>query len=117
MKEEDSIVYKKAFQFALKSIALYKHLLNEKEYVMSKQFLKSSTSKGANISEALSAHSKKDFAAKMSIAAKEARESRFWLNLLDQSKFIDFDYTGYLTDVEELVKMLTSIVKTSQQNS
>ena len=75
----DSIIRKKSFQFSLKIINLYKNLKNEKEYIVSKQLLKSGTSIGANIEEALAGQSKKDFIAKMSISSKEARETKYWL--------------------------------------
>ena len=111
---KDSIVKDKAFRFLLKSIELYKALCNCNEYVLSKQFLRSATSIGANINEALAGYSKKDFAAKMSIAPKEARESKYWLELIEQGKFITFDYSLLHAHCSELIKMLTSIVKTSQ---
>jgi four helix bundle protein len=80
-----SIVREKSFAFALEIISLYKQLQNEKEFVLSKQMLRSGTSIGANIEEALAGQSRRDFLAKMSIASKEARETRYWLVLLQQS--------------------------------
>lgn len=115
MSEKKSIVAEKSFLFALKIISLYKELIAINEFVISKQLLKSATSIGANIEEALAGQSKKDFAAKMSIASKEARETRYWLRLLDKSQFLRRDYSEYLKDVEELINMLTAIVKTAQQ--
>ena len=106
----------KSFDFALEIIDLYVLLVEKKEYVLSKQLLRSGTSIGANVEEAEAAMSKKEFIAKMSISSKEARESRYWLRLLDRSKLgkaIDFNI--YLFKVEELIRILTSIVKTSQQ--
>ncbi len=116
MSERKSIVAEKSFQFSLKIISLYRELIRENEYVLSKQLLRSATSIGANIEEALAGQSKKDFITKMSIASKEARETRYWLRLLDKSQLIKNDYTDYLKDNEELINMLTAIVKTSQQN-
>ncbi|MGD0036936.1 MAG: four helix bundle protein [Bacteroidota bacterium] len=112
---EDSIVAQKAFKFSLNIISLYKLLTEEKEYVLSKQLLRSATSIGANIEEATAGQSKKDFIAKMAIASKEARETRYWLQLLQQSQLVKSDYTIYLSSIEEIIKILTSIVKTSQQ--
>jgi four helix bundle protein len=112
---EDSIVTQKAFKFSLNIISLYKLLTEEKEYVLSKQLLRSATSIGANIEEATAGQSKKDFIAKMAIASKEARETRYWLQLLQQSQLVKSDYTIYLSSIEEIIKILTSIVKTSQQ--
>jgi len=80
-----SIVREKSFAFALEIISLYKQLQSEKEFVLSKQMLRSGTSIGANIEEALAGQSRRDFLAKMSIASKEARETRYWLVLLQQS--------------------------------
>lgn len=77
-----NIVKEKSFNFSLQIINLYKKLVNEKEYVISKQLLRSATSIGANIEEADARYSKKDFTAKMSIASKEARETKYWLRLL-----------------------------------
>ncbi len=112
----DSIIKNKSFQFSLKIIKLYKKLLNEKEYIISRQLLKSGTSIGANVEEALAGQSKKDFIAKMSISSKEARETKYWLRLLKESELTSINVDDILIDIEELIKMLTAIVKTSQQN-
>lgn len=76
---KESIIKNKSLEFAKKSIDLYKLLIEDKEYVLSKQFLRSSTSIGANVNEALAGISKRDFTAKMSISSKEARESLYWI--------------------------------------
>jgi len=81
MKKEN-IILEKTFDFALSIIELYKKMTEQKEYVLSKQILRSGTSIGANIEKAIAAHSRKDFAAKMIIASKESRETRYWLRLL-----------------------------------
>lgn len=104
-----------SFDFSLKIIALYKELIINKEYVLSKQLLRSGTSIGANVEEANAAQSKKEFIAKMSIASKEARETRYWLRLLDKSKLVDIEYKPYLVTIELIINILTKIVKTSQQ--
>ena len=88
----------------------------KKEYVLLKQLLRSGTSIGANIKEAIVAQSRKDFISKMSIASKEARETRYWIRLLDKSKIIDMDYAMYLTKIEHIINILTKIVKTSQDS-
>ena len=113
---KESIVKMKSLEFAKKSIDLYKLLIESKEYVLSKQFLRSSTSIGANVNEALAGISKRDFTAKMSISSKEARESLYWIELLKYSNSISFDFTEIENLNMELIKMLTSIVKTSQLN-
>ena len=89
---KESIVKQKAFEFSLQAIELYKKLLKQNEYIFSKQFLKSATSIGANVNEALAGISKKDFIAKMSIASKEARETEYWIQLLKHSKIIETDF-------------------------
>lgn len=113
---KESIVKNKALSFAKEAINLYKLLFVQNEYVLSKQFLRSATSIGANISEALAGQSKKDFIAKMSIASKEARETLYWIELLEYSNFITYDYNNIKSQCSELIQMLTAIVKTSQQN-
>lgn len=112
--KQNNIIQIKSFQFALKMIELYRILAENKEYIISKQLLRSGTSIGANVEEAIAAQSKKDFIAKMSISSKEARETKYWLRLLNESKYIDINYSEYLKDIEEIINILTAIVKTSQ---
>ncbi len=114
---KENIILELSFSFSLKIISLYKILSEQKEYVLSKQLLRSATSIGANIEEANAAQTKKDFIAKMSIASKEARETRYWLHLLDKSQLVKINYSDYLTDIEQIIKILTKIVKTSQENN
>lgn len=111
-----SIIKTKSFQFSLKIIELYKKLKTEKEFIISKQVLRSGTSIGANIEEALAGQTKKDFIAKMSISSKEARETSYWLRLLKESEMTTINVDEHLNDVNELIRMLTAIVKTSQQS-
>lgn len=106
-------VYSKSFNFALSIISLYKDLTADHEYVVSKQLLRSGTSIGANVNEASAAESTKDFIHKMSIASKEARESLYWLNLLEESEITIIDVKSVIEDCTELIKILTSIVKTT----
>ena len=108
-----SIIQEKSFQFALRIIEAYRKLQLEKEYVLSKQLLRSGTSVGANVEEALAAQSRRDFLSKMSIASKEARETRYWLILLQTSKLANVNLNTSLADVEEIIRILTSIVKTT----
>lgn len=115
MKTENKIL-EMSFDFSLQIIILYKKLSDNKEYILSKQLLRSGTSVGANVEEAIAAQSKKDFISKMSIASKEARETRYWLRLLDKSKLVDVDYSSYLNSVEHIINILTKIVKTSQES-
>ena len=110
-----SIVESKSFNFAIRIVNLYKYLTDDKkEYVLSKQILKSGTSIGANISEALQGQSRKDFLMKMNIALKECSETKYWLRLLSATKYIDDNQANsVMKDCTELEKMLTSIVKTT----
>ena len=112
-----SIVREKSFAFALEIISLYKQLQSEKEFVLSKQMLRNGTSIGANIEEALAGQSRRDFLAKMSIASKEARETRYWLVLLQQSKLTKLDLKPAIGQVESLIRILISIVKTTAESS
>lgn len=110
----DNPIEQKSFEFALEIIETYKTMVGKKEFVISKQLLRSGTSIGANIQEAQAAFSKKDFAAKMSISSKEARETKDWLFLSKYGKLTDVPVDSLLDKNEELIRMLTSIVKTSQ---
>ena len=114
MKRQNTIL-EMSFEFSLQIIHLYKHLSEKKEYILSKQLLRSGTSIGANVEEANAAQSKKEFISKMSIASKEARETRYWLRLLDRSQFVSLDYTTYLNSIEHIINIITKIVKTSQE--
>jgi four helix bundle protein len=114
--KNENIIQIKSFDFALKIIELYKFLKQNNEYVISKQLLKSGTSIGANVQEAGAAQTKKEFITKMSIASKEARETKYWLNLLTQSNIVKHNYNEYITAVDVLINILTAIVKTSQKN-
>lgn len=116
---KESIVARKSYAFALRSIKLYKYLVAEKkEFVLSKQILRSGTSIGANIREAEHAQSKKDFIHKMNISLKEANETEYWLMLLKDSEYISQDsFNSIHPDSVELIKLLASIVKTSKTNN
>ena len=118
MSEKKNIVADKSYQFALRVIKLYRHLSAEKkEFVLSKQVLRSGSSIGALVKEAEHAQSKADFINKMNIALKEANETEYWLMLLKDSDFIDEkSFTSIHIDNKELIKLLASIVKTSKQN-
>ena len=114
--KKDNIILDKSFDFALHIIELYKQMTAQHEYVLSKQLIRSATSIGANVEEATAAISKKDFAAKMSIASKEARETRYWLRLIDKSHLVKIEVKEYLDEIEHIINILTAIVKTSQGN-
>jgi four helix bundle protein len=117
MEEKGNIVVEKSYSFALRIVAIYQFLQNQKkEFVLSKQLLRSGTSIGSNVEEAVGAYSKPDFASKMSIAYKEARETHYWLRLLRDSGFISNDEAEkMLIGCDELLKILGTIIKTSKQ--
>ena len=108
----------KSYTFALRVVKLYKYLVSEKkEYVLSKQILRSGTSIGALIKEAEHAQSKADFINKISIALKEANETEYWLQLLKDSEYIsEQNFKSIHNDSVELIKLLVSIVKSSKIN-
>ena len=109
----ESIVKQKSYDFALRIVRLCSHLKDQYNFEIARQLLKSGTSIGANIEEALAGQSKKDFFAKMCIASKEAREAHYWLRLINDSGIIENNKIKNLLEAsEELVKILTSIVKT-----
>jgi four helix bundle protein len=115
---KENIIVIKSFNFSMEILQLYKVLVNQNEYIISKQLLRCSTSIGANIEEAGEASSRKDFALKMSIASKEAREARYWLKLLKEDDFIKgFDYAALMNEIDQIINILTKIVKTAQANS
>lgn len=113
MKKEN-IIQTKSYNFALRVVKLYKHLSQEKkEFVLSKQLLRSGTSIGANVEEAIGGQSRKDFFAKLTIAYKEARESHYWIRLLKDADFLsDKESASLLIDIEEILKIIGSIQKT-----
>ncbi|MEO1429575.1 MAG: four helix bundle protein [Cyanobacteria bacterium J06633_8] len=111
-----SLVYDKSYKFAIRVVNAYKYLsVKQKEYVLSKQLLRSGTSIGANIAEANGAISTADFSAKISIAYKECLETKFWLNLLKDTNYISpKEFNSIHPDADELCKMLFSILKSSR---
>jgi four helix bundle protein len=114
----NNVVKDKSFQFALRIVKLYRYLKEEKkEYVLSKQILRSGTAIGALVKEAQHAESKADFIHKLSIALKEANETDYWIELLFQSGYIEEkSYQSIHNDIEELLSLLVAIIKKSKQN-
>lgn len=115
--EEKTVKYK-SYAFALRIIKAYKFLSSEqREFVLSKQLLRSGTAIGALIREAEHAESKADFVHKMSISLKEANETEYWLMLLHDSEYFDeISFQSIISDCQELIKMLISIIKSSKRN-
>jgi len=112
------VVLPKSYDFAVKVIRLYQHLSKEKkEFILSKQFLRSGTSIGANVEEAIGGYSKKDFSAKLGIAYKESRETKYWLKLLHDTDYIEENqFEGLHSDCDELSKLLFTIIRTSKNH-
>ena len=115
----DNHIETKSFLFAVRITKLCRYLQEEKkEYILSKQLLRSGTSIGANIAESQQAQSRADFFSKLSIALKEAVETKYWLRLLHASDYLtESAFSSMITDCRELEKLLTSIIKTSRNSS
>lgn len=112
----ENIIVKKSYSFALEIIRVYKMLVEKKEFVLSKQILRSGTSIGANIHEAIAGESKKDFIHKLGIAVKEARETSYWLNLLKDSGYITSDeFDKLINSCAEIIRILNSIILTTKE--
>ena len=109
----DNVIENKSFKFAVRIVNLYKHLTdNKKEFVLSKQILRSGTSIGANVSEAQKGQSKADFNMKMNIALKEANETEYWLRLLHKTDYLsDQEFESIEKDAKEIIAILVSICK------
>ena len=119
MKLENNPLQNKSYDFALLIIKLSKRIMKEKkEYVLSKQLLRSGTSVGANVVEANGAISKADFSAKMSISYKESLETKYWLSLLKDSGYVlEKEFNNLYEKIDEISKILFSILKTTRMNS
>ena len=112
-----SIIKQKSYDFALQIIKLCAQLRENKHYEIASQLLRSGTSIGANVEEALAGQSRKDFFAKMCIASKEARETNYWLRLIKDAEIFNKQKTQKLIEAsEELIKILASIVKTGNDD-
>ena len=116
---KENLIKNKSFNFAIKIINFYKYLNYEKkEYQLAKQILRSGTSIGANIEEAIGGHSKNDFIYKLCTAYKEARETKYWINLLRSSNIINDEISSpLLNDCNEILRILGAIQKTIKNNS
>ena len=114
---KENIALEKSKTFAVRIVNLYRFLCDtKKEYVLSKQLLRSGTSIGANVKEAARAQSKADFISKMQIALKEASETEYWIELLQETDYISEKAgTSLISDCKELLKMITAIIKTAKE--
>ena len=121
MDSQDNIIVQKSFDFAVRCVNLYKHLCyknSHKEFVISKQLLRSGTSIGANIEEAIGGQSTADFIAKLNIAYKEARESNYWIRLLFHTGYItDKEYESIINDLNDIMNIIAKILITTKKNN
>ena len=113
--EENNIIVEKSKRFAVRIVNLYKYLINDKkEFILSKQLIRSGTSIGANVHEAIRGISKADFKSKMNIALKEASETEYWLEILYETGYLSKkEYESIIDDCVEINKILISIVRSS----
>ena len=115
MKAKPNIIKEKTYRFAIDIVLLYKEMMKRNEFILSKQIVRAGTSIGANIEESVAAQSRKDFISKMAISSKEARETNYWLRLIRDANLLkDVDLTSLINESEEIIKIITSIVKTSK---
>ena len=114
---KQNVILDMSFAFAVRIVKLSRFLANDKkEYVLSRQVLRSGTSIGANVKEAVVAQSRKDFIAKLNISLKEANETEYWLQLLSATGYLD-DVDSILEDNRSIIRVLTSIIKSTNNNS
>ena len=117
-EKKPNIVKDKSFDFALRIVKLYQYLVEKKEFVLSKQLLRSGASIGAMVRESTHAESKADFIHKMAIAQKEANESEYWIELLFQSGYLSKkQYQSLSENVNELLKIISSIILTAKEKN
>jgi len=118
MPDNKGIIRKKSYNFALRILNLFKYLKDKKkEYVLSKQILRSATPIGANVEEASASLSKREFISKFSIAYKEVKETQYWLELLKDGEYLSLpQYNSLANDCEELAKIICKIQKTTKKN-
>jgi len=112
---DNNVTFDKSYSFAIRIVNAYKFLIAKKEFVLSKQLLRSGTSIGANVTEANGAISKADFSNKVSIAYKECLETKYWLKLLNDTGYLDErQFTSLYSDADEIAKILFSILKSTR---
>lgn len=113
---KSNVILEKTFEFAVQIVKLTRSIqLRDKEYVLTRQLLRSATSIGANVEEAVAGQSTADFLAKLAIALKEARETRYWLRLMSASEL--YDCSSYLKSIDEIMRIISSIILTTKQRN
>ncbi len=113
---EKNLIQEKTFQFSLMIIEVYKKMLSQKEYIISKQIFRSGTGIGANVTEAQGSISKKEFRNKLSISLKEALETRYWFELITRSKIVELDLRNESIELESILNILYKIIKSTSAN-
>lgn len=115
----DNVILEKSYAFAIRIVMLHRHLVKTTHhYDLARQILKSGTSVGANIEEAIGGNSRKEFVHKLSIAYRETRETRFWIRLFRDTQILSTtESESLLSDCEELLKIIGTIIKTTKNNS
>ena len=115
---KDNVIKEKSFAFAVRVVNMYRFLTEQrKEFVLSKQALRSGTSIGANVEEAMGGQSRADFISKLSVAYKEARETSYWIRLLKETGYLDeTEAASILNDAEELLRIIGSILISSKNS-
>ena len=117
IENSDNPIVDLSFNFGVRIVKFYKYLVGKNVYVLSKQILRCGTSIGANVQESIHAQSKADFINKMSIALKEANETRYWLDLLHYGEYLEDDiYLSLDNDIKEIISILVAIVKSTKDN-
>lgn len=111
MNVKPNIIKEKTYRFAIDIVHLYKKMVKQNEFALSKQIVRSGTSIGANIEESVAAQSRKDFISKMAISSKEARETNYWLRLIRDANLVDVDLTRLINESEEIIKIINSKLK------
>jgi four helix bundle protein len=115
MSKSDNVILDKSFEFSLMILKIYQKLKSKSEFDVARQLLRAGTSIGANVEESLAAYSRKDFNYKMGIASREARETRYWMRLIQKGKILTIP-KEYFNEIDEINSILTSIVKTTSES-
>jgi len=118
MSKKPNIIKDRTYKFVIDIVYLYQQMREQNEFILSKQVVRSGTSIGANIEESIAAQSRKDFISKMAISSKEARETNYWLRLIRDTHLLkDINLTNLINESEEIIKIITFIIKTSQKTA
>jgi four helix bundle protein len=117
MNDKTEILKKRLFDFSVDIVYLYVRLKEKHEYAISSQLVRSATSIGANFEEACAAQSRADFISKTSISSKEARETLYWLRILNETKIINANLEKHMKEADEIVRIFTALVRSAQSNA